>query len=358
MRRIRNIIRYLIAFVLNIYVMYVFHSYLNFLLLIGLILFPFYSIYGLYKVKQELTFQIITPVEPMEKSSEFYLRFVLHNPTWFLLVNATIKLKVENRFYQIEGTHFLNVPIRAKKDTETVYPIMMDYCGRLSVRAEEIRLLDLLGIFEVVLPIQEEQECLVFPKGELRNQEAGQLYINGVSEAMESKEKGCDFSEVSGIREYIPGDKLQNIHWKLSVKKDELMVKERISVSAMQLNVLVELANDEEMRLESVLELTESITKSFVVQNLPFTVYYYSTNLGQLKGCYIGNEIERCQWMEMLLYDQSYTEIGKVEEMFLKENPSVNTYLYIGYGEAVEEENAIIGEKDIAAVLKAGITNY
>ena len=353
MRRIRNVIRYLIVIILNIFVMYVFHSYLNFLLLIGLILFPFYSIYGLYKVKQELAFQIIVPAEPMEKGSEFYLRFILHNPTWFPLVNATLKLNVANRFYQEEGTHFLNVPIRAKKDTETVYPIVMDYCGRLSVRAEEIRLLDLLGIFEVVIPIREEQECLIFPKGELRNQEAGKIYINGVSEATESKEKGYDFSEVSGIREYIPGDKLQNIHWKLSVKKDELMVKERISVSAMQLNVLVELANDEDMRLDSVLELAESITKSFVVQNLPFTIYYYSTNLEELKGCYIGNEVERSQWMEMLLYDQSYVELGKVEEIFFKENPSVNSYLYIAYGQPVEEENVMIGEKDAAAVLKS-----
>lgn len=353
MRRIRNIIRYLVVIVLNIFVMYVFHSYLNFLLLIGLILFPFYSIYGVYKVKQELAFHIIVPAEPMEKGSEFYLRFVLHNPTWFPLVNATIKLNVANRFYREEGTHFLNVPIRAQKDTEAIYPIVMDYCGRLAVKAEEIRLLDLLGIYEVVLPINEEQECLVFPKSELRNQEAGRLYINGVSESMESKEKGYDFSEISGIREYIPGDKLQNIHWKLSVKKDELMVKERISVSAMQLNVLVELENDEDMRLEAVLELAESITKSFVVQNLPFTVYYYSTNLSELKGCYIGNEVERSQWMEMLLYDQSYVEHGKVEEMFLKENPSVNSYLYIGYGQPVEEENAMVGEKDAAAVLKS-----
>ena len=42
---------------------------------------------------------------------------------------------------------------------------------------------------------------------------------------MESKKKGYDFSEVTGIREYIPGDKLQNIHWKLSAKKDILMVR-------------------------------------------------------------------------------------------------------------------------------------
>ena len=352
MRQIRNVIRYLVVVMVNIFIMYVFHSYLNLLLLIGLLLLPFYSIYGVYRVKRELSLELVLPKESMEKESEFHLGFILHNPTWFPLVNATIKLTIANRFYEEERVHYLNIPVRARRDTETVYLIMMEYCGRLSVKMEEIKLLDLLGIYEAVIPIQEEQECLIFPKGELRTQEAGQIYINGVSEAMESREKGYDFSEISGIREYIPGDKLQNIHWKLSMKKDELMVKERISVSAMQLNVLVELANDEEMRLEGVLELAAGITKSFVAQNLPFTVYYYSTNLGTLKECFIGNRMEWEQWMEMLLYDRTYADTGRVEQMFLKENVSAGSYLYIGHGVAVTEESAIFGEKDSIAVLK------
>lgn len=354
MKRIRNIIRYSIIIVLNVFIMYVFHSYINLLLLVGLVLFPIYSIYGVNKVKEGLKLQIMLPMEPMEKGNEFHVRFVLHNPSWFPLVNATIFLRIENRFYREEGVNHLNLPVRARQDTEVIYPVVMDYCGSFHITAENIRLVDLLGIYEVYLPVQEEQECLIFPAGESRMQEAGQMYINGVTEAMESKEKGYDFSEVSGIREYIPGDKLQNIHWKLSVKKDELMVKERISVSAMQLNVLVELVNDEEMCLEGILELTDSITKAFVSQNQPFTVYYYSTNLGQLQDCYIGNAVERLQWLEMLLYDQSYSENGKVEDLFLQYNPSGGTYLYIGCetGKA-DAENVIYGPMRTMAELRS-----
>lgn len=35
--------------------------------------------------------------------------------------------------------------------------------------------------------------------------------------------------EVSEIREYRPGDRMHNIHWKLSAKRDEIMVYEFIS---------------------------------------------------------------------------------------------------------------------------------
>lgn len=354
MRKLRNGIRYVVVIAFNIFFMLVFHSYVNLLLLVGLLLFPFYSIYGIKQVQKELSLQIHVPEEPMERGKEFYLRFVLHNPTLFPLVNATIRLKVENRFYGEEGFHFLNVPVRARRDTEASYTIVMDYCGRLAVSVDQLQLLDLLGVYEVTVPLTKQRECMVFPVGMEREQEAGRIYIKGVSEAMESKEKGYDFSEISGIREYIPGDKLQNIHWKLSMKKDELMVKERVSVSAMQLNVLVELANDEEMRLESVLELADGVTRSLVSQNLPFTIYYYSTNLGRLKECYIGNEIERKQWMEMLLYDQSYSGFGTVERMFLQENPSANSYLYIGYDPGQKEtEDMIVGGQQTIAVLRS-----
>lgn len=351
MKRFRNIIRYIIVILLNILVMWLFHSYLNFLLLAGLLVFPIYSIIGVRKVQQKARLELKLPTSFMHRGEEFYLRFILYNPTAFPLLNATIKLTMENRFYGDEGLHFLNMPVRAKKDTEVDYPIVMDYCGRFAVKAESIQFTDLLGIYEVTVPLKEEKECLILPDGKERNSEAGQIYIHGVSESMESKEKGYDFSEVSGIREYIPGDKLQNIHWKLSVKKDELMVKERISVSAMQLNVLVDLANDEEMRLEAVLELADSVTKAFVNQNLPFTVYYYSTNFGDLKETYIGNKIERMQWLEMLFYDRSYSESGKVEELFLKEYPTIHSYLYIGFSDG-EAENVVLGEKQTAAVLR------
>ena len=352
MRRIRNILRYVMVIAFNIFVMVVFHSYINFVLLAALICFPVYSIWGLYKVKQELSLDIKVPLEPMGKKDEFFVHFRLNNPTWFPLANATIKLSVANPFYQEEGSHYLNMPVRAKKATEVVYPVEMECCGRFVVRAEEIRLMDLSGLMEVTIPVNKEQECVVFPRGEECHREAGQLYMKGVSEAMESKEKGFDFSEISGIREYIPGDKLQNIHWKLSVKKDELMVKERVSVSAMQLSVLVELANDGEMRLESVLDLADCVTKAFVAFNLPFTVYYYSTNKGELVGTYIGSEVERKEWLSTILYDRSYGEIGKVEELFKRVVSRDGSYLYIGYADGKEEADAVYGNQQTVAVLR------
>ena len=37
--------------------------------------------------------------------------------------------------------------------------------------------------------------------------------------------RGNDPGEVRAIREYVPGDPVRNIHWKLSEKTDKLLVK-------------------------------------------------------------------------------------------------------------------------------------
>lgn len=331
MKQLRNWLRYIIVCILDIFVMVVFHSYLNFLILVVLVLLPFWSILTLKMVAGHLEVDVSLPFEPMNKGDSFFLRFHVMNHSIVPVVNATLKVLVENRFYSESGIHRLNIPLRGRNSTDIDYQMEMEYCGRLTVSVLEIGLEDLFGLYKRNIPISVEKECLIHPSGESRTAQAGMLYQMGVTEDMESRKRGHDFSEISGIREYIPGDKLQNIHWKLSVKKDCLMVKERISVSAMQLCVVVDLLNDARMCLEGILELTDGITKGFVEMNIPFTLYYYSVKTGQIKETLIDNEKERKNCFDMILYESCYEQEGLAEDLFLKQY-TTSTYLYIGCG--------------------------
>ncbi|MGN0437044.1 MAG: DUF58 domain-containing protein [Lachnospiraceae bacterium] len=351
MKRFRNLIRYIIVVALDVWIMLMFHSYINFLLLVGLVMLPIISYYCTKMVANSVTLNIETPIEPMKKGENFILRFIFHNPTWFPVLNVIVVPIVENRFYLEYGEHTLNAPLRMHQDTEVEYLVEMEHCGRFVVSVSRICMWDLTGLFEIKIPVSLEKECLIFPNGDACYQEAGVMYEQGLTEAMESKGKGYDFSDISGIREYIPGDKLQNIHWKLSVKKDILMVKERVSVSAQQLNVLLELVNDDQMCLEYILELFDGITKAFVEMNLTFTVFYYSMKSGNLMEYFIGNEVERKNCLEMILYDHSYGDLGVVENSFLKAYPN-HTYLYVGKEQFNDGENVIKGKGKSVAVLK------
>lgn len=332
MKRIFNGFRFAVFFAFNVFLMLVFHSYLNFLIMVGLIALLVYSVYGVFYVRRRLDLSLKLPVGDMQKGTPFNLVINVSNPTLFPVLNATVSLTSGNGFYGESEPHTLTIPLRARDITKAVYPVTMYNCGRLTVSADCISIVDLLGIVELKTKVRQSADCIIMPYGEEDDIRALNIYANGVSEASESKEKGYDFSEISGIREYIPGDKLQNIHWKLSVKRDEMMVKERVSVSAMQLNIVVELSDNENISAEDVLNEADGLIRALVNNNLPFTVYYYSANSDMLVETYIGSEDERIRWMETLLYDHVYKENGKAEELFLQQNPSAESYLYIGFG--------------------------
>ena len=111
--QIHNIIRYLIIFILNLFVMIVFQSYLNFVFLIMLLILPIYSVVGFKQVEQKVSLQLFVPEDAMKKGEEFLVRFQISNPTVFPLMNGTIFFTVENPFYDFKGEHTLNLPVWA-----------------------------------------------------------------------------------------------------------------------------------------------------------------------------------------------------------------------------------------------------
>lgn len=104
------------------------------------------------------------------------------------------------------------------------YPADTTHCGLLEFRAVKVRVCDYLGLFSLGCPLPEPARLLCRPvpadPGPL-NLPEGQ----GARPAPGSAAKrgpGEDYD----LREYRPGDPMRSVHWKLSSKRDELIVRE------------------------------------------------------------------------------------------------------------------------------------
>lgn len=115
------------------------------------------------------------------------------------------------------------------KGKQHVYSLCADtaICGGRSIQIREMVFWDQLGLFSYRKPIKETVTCTVLPYeasmyvslGRRREREQpGDLY--------DGKKSGTDVSEMFGLREYREGDPLQSIHWKLSGKMQQLIVRE------------------------------------------------------------------------------------------------------------------------------------
>lgn len=106
--------------------------------------------------------------------------------------------------------------------------VTMDHAGGYEYRLKRMRVYDWTGWFYLTKRLDQSAATQLLPNVyELPIQLSGAVKnFFGEAEVFDDLRGGTDHSEVFQIREYVPGDRLQNIHWKLSAKSDDLMVRE------------------------------------------------------------------------------------------------------------------------------------
>lgn len=109
----------------------------------------------------------------------------------------------------------------------TPLTIPVPHCGRLVCRAERAWSCDLLGLFPLPIGRGPEGAVLVLPTSlELDNP---QELTAGQNDGVVLRPRpGGGPGEDYDLREYRAGDPLRSVHWKLSSKLDELVVRETL----------------------------------------------------------------------------------------------------------------------------------
>lgn len=137
-----------------------------------------------------------------------------------------------------------------------------EHCGVYTCRARHVWTRDLLGLF--CLPVQSPAACTVIvePKA-CAPQPTPDLSRFRTMRFRPVPDGG--FSEVHEIREYRPGDSLKSVHWKLSAKTGELVVREPqepIWKSAMLTFALPEARDEADVRLGELLWMSRSLLEA------------------------------------------------------------------------------------------------
>lgn len=138
-----------------------------------------------------------------------------------------LHVKIKNILYDsVQQREFLLQPPEKKK-MKFEYPLEMSDCGNIRVSIEDVWCYDLLGLFYRKMPVDIQMDTLVYPaqiKLNMQIMRRPQTSVTG--NLYDQHRKGQDVSEVAELREYREGDSLGKIHWKLSGKLDELIVRD------------------------------------------------------------------------------------------------------------------------------------
>lgn len=190
-----------------------------------------------------------------------------------LLGRSYLQVEYENMLFH--QTDRQNMYLQRGK-TQTLYyelPYISENCGKIHMSFSKVVCFDLLGLFARKCEHISEQEFTVFPQ--IREVQVNMKRLpEALSDGyqyMESR-KGQDVTEVFDIRDYRPGDTPRSIHWKLSSKLDNLVVREFSFPSNYDTLILYDTMFDKENPsyhevVNGILGMTASISRGLMNQN-------------------------------------------------------------------------------------------
>ena len=288
-----HLLAFLIAYIIHILLFLAFRSYffLNMVVLFTALV-PL-SFYVAWRLTDFVTGTVAFEKETVRQGEQTEVVFSIVNRSWFCALRGTWLFTIGNSFYQTFDSQklLLSVPPRGKKHYKMT--VTLTNLGRIVFACNDFFITDFLGIFTIHTGCTIENRLFVLPKSDGSSQEELPDVYSGVAELSESQRKGSDYSEVSDIRTYQPGDRPRDIHWKLSARQSELMVKERVSLSGSEHVLLLELPDDrqqaEKLLTAGYHKIKGLLDKHMAVRLLVWNNYQFSF---ESYSCTCINELE------------------------------------------------------------------
>ncbi len=317
--RFKFIFEFIFLFALNGVMLWYFRGYLNLLIAAGMIVLLLYALISVHIVIRHVSLSMEAPADYIPKDTAFNVKIKLKNPCILPLVGCRVRLLAGNVFMGERVENDLVMPIRAHAETEAEYPLRSLYAGNIEITAEKLILQDLLSFHTVNKQISVTQNVFIIPSGGFEDEFSLNAFEQGMNEVEESKLKGSDFSDVSQVREYIPGDAMKNIHWKLSAKRDNLMVKERLQMSSRKLMVVLKLEKISEADVDRTVETLYSFGNFMIQNRVPVTICWWSEKFNEIRE---EDAQSAEEWLQVMLHI-FYTRAGSgfIEEHFRSLHP-------------------------------------
>lgn len=259
--------------------------------------------------------QISCPVFYARSGDRLTLSIRLASDTIFPLPDCRIQYSITSSFYPCDLQRVVICPAYAKGTFSFDLPLTLHRAGCYEISVTQLSANDYLHFFTFHRQENIHRDLMVYPVKTKQTAFDRSLYGEGFDEFEETQAKGNVSSNVTDIREYIPGDRLQKIHWKLSAKQGKLMVKENEQTSSHQFTLLTELyqpAPDSDC-LEQALTNAYTMADSFLQAEEPFFFMFYSLPKQDFSRFFICNR----ENLENALADCFYQPAYSTEDLAL-----------------------------------------
>lgn len=248
-------------------------------------------------------------------------KIMIRNGSILPALRVSCTIKCQNMLTGERKEEKLRIVLMTKGEKCLSFDAGSDYCGKLHISIADCRLRDMFGLSAWKLKPPAEKTLVVVAET-FEPQVTIVENVNAIidSDTYSMTKSGSDPSETFAIREYVPGDSIKSIHWKLSQKSESLMVREygfpiiNQILLLFEASCLAEYGIPTPKQTDAMAEAFLSISASLAKQGIFHTIGWRHSE----SGLFISHEI---RFME---------ELDAVTEEFLSNTVMVGQMTTIG----------------------------
>lgn len=325
---IQNKIRYLVLLATIGLLSILYNEYFMGIIFLTVAGLPFLMFALLSYVYGMLRVELVSPVHVASKGEMIPVSVQIHNPTIFPASGIQLIITYSNSFSGKKYKKEFMVSADARTRATVTMNLMSEHAGNLEIALSKIKVYDYLKLFSLRKKLKGELKIAILPvlheimDEELLNRTRMQIE----SDYFSTVKSGDDPSEVFTIREYREGDRPTRIHWKLSMKQDQLMIKEfsdPLNCSMLIFaNLSVAMEEDILVYMDALMECALSLSYSFLLKGQIHYFSWYDGKHGCCRRVRVVSEKDLFEAVDGLLQTGPYSGGIDIITAYLAEHPN------------------------------------
>ncbi|SFC93654.1 DUF58 domain-containing protein [Ruminococcus albus] len=297
----------------------------------------------------------------VSRTAKLPIRLRVSNDSMLPCPNLLIEISYANKIDGKTNIVKINTPVYPHETQILTLSVSGIHCGTVDFNIKKCKVSDMLKIFTMKV---KSKNNLVFDKNctvtilpdyiPLENEIANYADMGLESDEYSKTQKGDDPSEIFDIRDYVEGDKLNRIHWKLTAKQDKTMVKDYSLPIANSIVLMIDLSKadgkaDELTLFDSAVETAASVSEYLLENEVPHRTVFYDAEKQMSIEQNINDDESHSTMVGMLLQARLYDTKDAVLTDYIGTSESVKCghliYVSTGYSPNATE---LMSDADLA----------
>lgn len=253
----KNLFIYLLGMLFTLYVMVMYTEPYFFTVFLVEAGFLVCSAVIVFYMRMHVNVKLLASTKVVKAGEMLPVTLLVDNRGILPLGNFKVRVSCRNTMGGLARRQWVCLYANARARAQVTFHLESEYCGMVEVHIEKLKVSDFFRLFSLTKKCRENVLLPVFPEIYPVTFEVGRNIRDfiGESDVFSKDKSGDDPSEVFDVRPFRPGDRMQQIHWKLTARSDDFMVKEFSRPLGYPVVVFLDFSRDEDMKKDQLMRM-------------------------------------------------------------------------------------------------------